>query len=148
MTHFNKTPTVGYRKAVQSLQNLLKEHDLDMVRRAYAEAVHQEWKAFFIRDNGLSPCNPMRICLHWLKRKRCPAEDGLCPLAIPGTDHVSAWERPDGTRLIISQPYEFSDVTLKETATICKNHGIKVRISSEPSWHFPGAVVTVEYENA
>jgi hypothetical protein len=48
----------------------------------------------------------------------------------------------------VFQPYGLELETLAELVFFAKTHGLELTLSSFPSWHFPGAVLTVELRPA
>jgi hypothetical protein len=73
---------------------------------------------------------------------------------IGGRSRAVAWERPrwfdHGTRwtkdgqpyCLVGQPYGLLPEAVRELANLSE-HGIDVMIDVEPSWHYPGQVLTV-----
>jgi hypothetical protein len=62
---------------------------------------------------------PRAHCLHWISKGRCGVgwcEDGHSSRS--WMDHISGWLEPDGKRLLLCQPYAFSDArTLVDACT-------------------------------
>lgn len=144
---FCDNPSEGYLQAVDALRELVREEGgLDLATRAYAEATYQAKLDAYKKRNGLKADGSGHVCIHRLKGQRCPSEKCYSPTCIPGQDHVSEWKKDGKSYVIVSQPYAFSYETMKETIEFCESNGLRADISSTPSWHFPGAVVTVEYK--
>ena len=60
-----------------------------------------------------------------------------------GLDHVSCWNKDGKPYCLVSQPYGLSTEALKNMLTTADILGLEIDISSHPSWHYPGAVLTV-----
>lgn len=86
------------------------------------------------------------ICELW--RRSC-RDDEQCA-AIPRGDHLRGFKDDNGRRILTSQPYALKDVPLliRESEEFAAAHGLKVRISPEESWHYPGWTVLVEFRSA
>jgi hypothetical protein len=68
---------------------------------------------------------------------------------MPFSDHVSMYERFDGTRVLISQPYcEVKDVVdSKEMKDWLNDRGLKISLLSDKlSWHNPGLTILIQIE--
>ena len=137
-------------RAVRMLHNLLLDQGLDAVRRAYADATTQAFRNEYIQAHPLEANRHGRghVRGQRLKGNNWPCKRCDLAQAIPAADHLSEWTHDGKTAPIISQAYNLSYVTLKETVAFCEVHGLTVTISTEPSWVFPGAVITVEYRRA
>jgi hypothetical protein len=138
----------AYVRAVEALEALLEELGQDAARRAYAEVI---WKAklkLYQRSRGVELAEDVHTCLHELKGHLCPIAGCHSPEIIPGQSHTSQWAKDGRPHVIVSQPYDFSFETMKETVRFCEAHRLRADVSAELAWHFPGAVVMVEYTRA
>ena len=143
---FKKKPSTKYLQAVDALRDLLNESDLDMVKRAYAEAVSESKLREYI--HGIKAPHDSHVCVSRLKGKRCPDETCNSPMIIPRGDHYTEWRKDGKTIVIVSQPYGMSYDALKHTVAFCDENGLTADISADQSWHFPGATLLVEYKRA
>jgi hypothetical protein len=148
MRNFMDKPNNTYLETVTVLRKLLEEQGLDVVTRAYAEATWETAREQYVSREGLKPAGDGHVCIHRLKGERCPNEECDSPTCIPEHDHSSEWKKDGKSHVIVSQPYHFSYETMKETIEFCDANGLRADISASPSWHFPGAVVTVEYKRS
>jgi hypothetical protein len=77
-------------------------------------------------------------CLHWVAKGRCGV--ALCMdshLSRNWMDHVSGWRGENGERLLLCQPYDFSDV---ETLTAaCDKFGLRATVYGW-GWYGNGTV--------
>lgn len=146
MSSFNHEPSATYLQAVDALRTLMKEEGVDLVTRAFADATWEAKRDSYVKHEGLKHNESGHVCFHRLKGQRCPDEECCSPTCIPGSDHVSEWKKDGETYVIVSQPYSLSYETMKETVAFCEAHDLKADISGSPSWHFPAAVITVEYK--
>jgi hypothetical protein len=65
-----------------------------------------------------------------------------CP-RLPAGDHLSLWNKDGKPFCIVSQPYGLSFSALEETFRFCRRYRLRAEISTWPSWHAPGDVLTV-----
>ena len=149
-SEFVRKPSLLYTQAVAALRKLIRESGeadspLDLAMRAYAEATTKTVRATYKKSRKLREVGG-HFCVHRLAGKRCPGMDCRSPGDIPGYDHLSAWRGVSGARVIVSQPYQFSYETMKETVAFCEKHGLRADISANWSWWFPGQTLMVEYE--
>lgn len=145
MRTFMSNPSNAYKKLVTSIQQLMKEEGLDSVIRAYAEATCERHQEQYIKKYGLKASNS-HACIGRLINKRC-STDGV-PCRLPGGDHVSLWLKDGKPEVYISQPYHLSLDNMRAIVEFCDRYRLTVDISTWPSWHFPGAVLTVEVKRA
>ncbi len=82
-----------------------------------------------------------RLCFLRLLGKRC--SHGLNGCWPPGSDHVSLWNKDGNPRALISQPYSLESCVLADMVSFAKQHELEFTVSSYPSWHYPGEVLTV-----
>jgi len=149
---FKSNPSAAYKNAVKALCDLLVKEGLDSVVRAYAESSEVEYKKVFAEKRGLSPVTGGHVCVHRLKgAKHCPDRynqscEAKCDIRIPNSDHLSEWKHNGETTLIVSQPFGLDFRSMKETIDFCEKHKLEANISTNPSWHFPGSVLTIEYK--
>jgi hypothetical protein len=146
MSRFTDKPNATYMQALTALRKLLDERGLDDVTRVYADATWETARDDYVTFHRLKSPEDAHVCVYRLKGERCPDEFCDSPTCIPGMDHGSEWERDGNTFVIVSQPYRFSYRVVKQTVEFCEANGLAADISTRPSWHFPGAVLTVTYK--
>ena len=147
---FVSKPSARYLKAVKVLRELLHDANVDLVKRAYAEAIWASKAHLWRRD--LRGPGDGHVCVSRLKGESCPdGPESICESAqavIPGSDHLSEWCNDDETVAIVSQPYQMTFDALERTILFCEKNGLTVQISGGDSWHFPDATLVVEYRRA
>jgi hypothetical protein len=144
-----KKQSQKYKEAVKILKELVEQEGTGVTMRAYAEAVYEKSQKNFANFyDGIELVRKSHVCLNRLLGKRC--KSGTCdsPRSIPAADHCSEWKKDGKTFIIVSQPYGLSYDSLKETVAFCEENGLEAEVRSGPSWHFPGAVLTIEYKLA
>jgi hypothetical protein len=142
-----------YREAVAALDALISQEGSDHATRAYGEVVQDTLLANFAKARGLKRSNGA-VCISRLHGKQCAlgyqfsnhrTAGGCFP---PGTDHPSLWNKDGKPYCFVSQPYGLSHRTLREILAYCEANGFEVEIDAQPSWHFPGRVLTVIFTKA
>lgn len=87
-----------------------------------------------------------RLCIQRLIGKRCGTHDYSADFLPPSADHCSLWIDGSGKPAVfVSQPYSLGMADAVLTAEFCQRLGLEFQISTYPSWHNPGSVVTVLY---
>lgn len=145
MRRFMHKPTDLYSRAVKALSLLCMAEGADAALRAYAEATWEEHQKQYAKKYGLKLSNG-RICLARLLGKKCDyhSDHSGIPCRPPGADHDSLWLKDGKPYVYVSQPYGLSAREMRELVSMCDRHGLEAYASAWPSWHFPGAVLTVE----
>ena len=146
MSRFQDRESPAYFQAVAALEHLREKEGVGAVRRAYADAIHEQEKARYAESRGVKEATRYP-CVHTLIGKRCPArrdpyED--CP-QFPGQDHLSGWNKHGKLHIAVSQPYGMSYDRLTELVAYCEEWGLEAHIDAHHSWHFPGETVLVEF---
>ena len=96
----------------------------------------------WLERTGARPSQARSLCGHGLIRRTCPhlgLRVGLC--TIPGLDHASFWNLPDGRRVVVHHPYSLPDA--EEVAAFDAAWGTWTVIQPG-SWYNPGATLQVE----
>jgi hypothetical protein len=114
-----------------------------------------ELKASWAKKHGLreSTGHP---CLARLVGKSCwvyrdarfkkKAEEIDCD--VPKADHTSLWTKGGRAAAYVMQPYGISSRTMDWVYAFCRKYGLKLMISTDQSWHFPGkSTMLVIYRN-
>jgi hypothetical protein len=127
------------------LQGLAEAEGVTSVHAAYAEAVAEKYLVDFMRTRQVFRRPGTHVCLYRLLGKRCPRYSCPSPSMIPGADHMSEWLQGGKTVCLISQPYGLSYDAMRDTVTFCERYGLEADIHTWPSWHCPGAVLTLFY---
>lgn len=145
MSRFKGVTTPQYWAAV----GVLKELSSDAVT-VYADAVYEKVKQEFVETRRIKERKDGHACVYRLKGSRqckCYRVSGgrpvYRPINIPRGDHLSEWMQDGHTVAILSQPYGMGHETLEETLQFCKEHDLEMRIDTYPSFHYPGAVLSV-----
>ena len=145
VSRFKGLTSPEYRAAVQVLRRL--NRDAPMV---YADAVHEKIKQEFAQSGRIKERKYGHVCVYRLKGARqCKCygirsgNPAYQPIEIPHGDHLSEWTRDGQTVAILSQPYGIYHEAIEETMEFCRAHDLEVRISTYPSFHYPGAVLSV-----
>lgn len=129
----------AYIRAVDAIAAL---PNTDAQRRAYAEASWRRLCDDWARMNGLK-LSQGHACINRLMGKRCtgwPDRDCRPPMA----DHCSLWNKNGKPEVYVTQPYPQATSELEQLFGFCKERNLHVTVGTWPSWHFPGAVLTVE----
>ncbi len=136
-----KQRTADYEAVVRALRGI----PLELRCRAYAESTY-DWNLKRYGESRKLKQYGLR-CAHALIGKRCYRildSDACFP---PGHDHSSLWGRDGKPLVFLSQPYPIGNDTIVESVAFCQRLGLSMAISTWPSFHFPGAVLSVEYWN-
>jgi hypothetical protein len=64
-------------------------------------------------------------------------------MILPGDDHVTMWSRDGKPFCYVSQPYSLDDAEVAEMIAVAAQYGLDFYILTHPSWHYPGACLTV-----
>jgi hypothetical protein len=145
MGRFNSKPSLTYRNAFDALTALVEAEGTDAALRAYAEVTWEAYQKQYAEKFGLK-LSSGRTCLARLLGKRCNPDSDRCgiPCHPPGVDHASLWLKDGKPYSYVYQPYGLSMQALRELVAMCERYGLECSIDTWPSWHFPGAVLTVE----
>ena len=60
-------------------------------------------------------------------------------------DHCSLWLKNGKPHVFVSQPYPGSTSEVAECIAFANENGLVLRIGTWPAWHYPGAVLMMEY---
>ncbi len=145
MSRFKVKPSAVYLKTVAEIRKLAQAEGIENAHRAYAEATSEQYRRQYLKEQGLKP-TAEHACINRLAGRRCIA--GKTPCHIPGADHVSMWLKDGKPEVYISQPYHLSLKNMRALVELCDKHGLDANVSTRPSWHFPGAVLTIEIRKA
>ena len=138
-----KDRTVAYIQALEALRALMAVQGSDVVSLAYAEVVADEHREVFAKSRGLKESGG-RLCVHRLLGKQCNFE-GCQP---PAADHDTLWLKDGKPALYLMQPYGLCWEDIKKLAAFCERHGLEARVDTWPSFHFPGAVLSIHVEKS
>lgn len=145
MRKFINKPSALYSQAVGALSTLIEAEGVDAALRAYAQATWEEHQEQYAKNHGLRPSKG-RICLARLLGKRCDfhSDHSGVPCRPPGADHDSLWLKDGKPYTYTSQPYSLTLEEMRALVALCDRHGLEVSVTTWPSWHFPGGVLTME----
>ena len=139
----DKDRTPQYEAAVKALAGIPNPH------LAFAEAVSDIRLCEWVKAQGVTRAKG-HICLAKLAGRKCPNERWSPPWedtdhrCLPkGSDHTSMWSRNGKPFLIVTQPYGLNSECLESMLASAKELGLKLWINGRPSWHFPGATLSV-----
>lgn len=137
-----KERTPEYEEAVRLMRQWSTEPKR-WLDRAYAEAIadsaRDRWaEARKVKRSG------RHACFKTLLGKRCNGAG--CPrLAV--NDHDTLWNGPDGKpKILLLQPYGLSVEHIAELHQYCEENGLEAAVCTFPSFHFPGAVLSIEVQ--
>lgn len=145
--------TPAYREAVRALQAVVAVAGpgVPTATQAFAEAVWEQHKTEYAASRGLTESKTNHACIRRLLGRQCrsggverEARGDLPPCWPPGADHSSLWNRDGKPVVFVMQPYPMSYATVRELVDFCERWGLQFSVSPWPSWHYPGAVVTLE----
>lgn len=134
-----------YEESVKYLHQLSTQEGSDTATRAYAEAVSKSEKKTWIEKYGLTQSSGVP-CVQRLLGKNCGQTsnsfncEGHAP---PGNDHCSLWLKDGKPYFYIFQPYSLDSSLINDLLKFCKKYELEFLISTWPSWHFPGAALSV-----
>ncbi len=77
----------------------------------------------------------------WLKHRTGTRRERL-DTSIPGSDHLRYITQPDGTRIVLSQPYALSWKELSSLVDWCRERDLEATLDCY-SGHFPGRTLAV-----
>lgn len=63
----------------------------------------------------------------------------------PASDHVTYYNKDGKPFSVVSQPYGTSNRPIAEAAEFAKKYDLEFEISAWPAWHYPGAVIFIEW---
>ena len=132
-SHFASNLTTAYSKAVHALRQLEMIEGLDRAQQAVADALAGPIRERWVKHNGLQESKVHVV--HWsclLGEK----PDRACHNN--WEDHRSLWEHEEKFSIYVSQPYVLELDDLREIVALCDKYDLKVIVSPEWSWHFPG----------
>jgi hypothetical protein len=116
--------------------------------QAECDRLRDHLKAQWSERKGLVEA---RGSLDWrrLFGRRAPRDDVcFCP-GLPGDDHVSMWRKKGGhpgeIAVWVSQPYPLGGRSLREMNQFAILNNLEFSIGVWPAWHYPGAVLFVEW---
>jgi hypothetical protein len=128
----------------------LLEHMVSMrheqVECAYAEAFAESSEKHWIEREGVT-ATEAHPCLYRLAGRACPktrdTEDECLPA---GFDHTTMWNKNGKPHIILTQPYHISPDSMMNWQRLCNQLGLSFWISTSPSFHYPGRVLSVEFK--
>jgi hypothetical protein len=138
VSRFKTEQSTEYQAAVRALLAL----PVDDTEPTYADATHKQHLESFAESRNIRQRRDAHICVERLKRTRKRCLSANC-LQIPNGDHLSEWARDGVTVAILSQPYGLGFDGLRETLAFCDEHDLEVAIDTYPSFHYPGAVLSL-----
>lgn len=94
-------------------------------------------KAEWAEQRGVTESHAHGHPAAWLLGKRC--DDAPC---VHWFDHGTRWLRAGQPYCLLGQPYDLSADDLAELHEL-QARGLHVSITTWPSWHYPGAVLSV-----
>ncbi len=100
-------------------------------------------RAKWARQHGLTRTRG-RVCWHRLFGRSCSA--GFCKP--PGSDHDSLWSKDGKPSIYMMQPYGLSETEAGDLAQFCADNGLRASVSTYPSFHYPGRVLSIELTRA
>jgi hypothetical protein len=104
--------------------------------RRRAERERDEWAA----QRGLKESHASTDPVPWLLGKRTREGYGRRPSWM---DHGTRWTRDGKPYCLVGQPYDLSTEDMRELIQLEDEHGLRVSLSSDPCWHYPGEVLGV-----
>lgn len=150
---FMSNPTQKQLEAVQAMRAVLTENGESgtaVATRAFAEATYQERLQTWAVTRHLKQAGG-HVCIARLLGKRCSIgyqnAESKPPCLPPGSDHASLWNRDGVPFVFVFQPYGMSYEAIRELTAFCEQWELRFDIDDWPSWHFPGAILTVEIHN-
>ncbi|MDQ4146347.1 MAG: hypothetical protein M3120_01390 [Pseudomonadota bacterium] len=150
--------TPEFRAAVEAVARLIPARTDD---RAYAAAVADHKWQQYQEQHGVRPAK--HACIWRLIGKRCLASrrlrqdddweedwsdewpDAYFNCTPPGTDHPQLWVKDRKPYSYTSEPYGLSGQKLAKVLAFCEHFRLEVNIDADPSWHFPGNTLFVEF---
>lgn len=138
-----------YIEAVKVLQELLEEagdQGIDVVSRAFAEAVSERIRENYLKARGLKETHGER-CIQRLRGVHCKYWKGnnSCECRPPDDDHAELLIKGGAPHVYISQPYGIGGVvSLRKIIAFCEKYGFDVDITAY-SWWFPSQTLLLEY---
>jgi len=112
---------------------------------------YKEHPGFKYDHACLSELRGLRCRIHLGPFRRYNWRGEAKPCRLPYSDHTSLWkDRETGELVYVTQPYGTSNDSLKftvedlaEMAAFCNDYGLKMRIDSTLSWHYPPATTCI-----
>lgn len=125
-----------YTPEVKQLVTKLRSQE-KLADRIYAEAVAEGLMKAVTR--GLKPATGSKGIDRLLGKRPGPGKERR----LLGEDHTSVWCREGKAQYLVTQPYGLSWKSLKALVEFCKVNGLRVEVSADLSWHFPGRTLAV-----
>ena len=139
-----KDKTKLYKETVAKLRELSATEGAGITERAYAEGTWEQHKKDYLKNRGLKPTNG-RVSFGRLIGR---GKHYNTVFNESWMGHVSLLIKDGHPEVFISQPYHLNNGELKQLIATCDEFGLDVSVGTWPSWHFPGAVLTVEVKKA
>lgn len=141
--------TAQYEAAVRTLRQLVEAEGESAASDACAEATAEKRREDYQRAGGLKQSEG-QVCVQRLLGNQChryshPYREGDCECDPPGADHQTLWLKDGQPFVYLSQPYPLGLETLRKTVRFCDRFDLDMVISTWPSWHYPGNVLSVEF---
>lgn len=117
----------------------------DKRKRDLIKSLERKLKLAWAKKRGLKQMQTTNPLKKFLGLKNDYAENyGDTNGIASWLDHTSFWERDGVPAVIVGQPYQLHDDSLKEMMAFAKTYDLKVSVRTSPSWHYPGSVLFVE----
>lgn len=132
------------QRAIDALQDVVRERGLDAAQRVYAEVVWRHVELSRWHD-GLRPRSDSHVCGRRLYNEQCGLNACLgIQGQVNGIDHPREWCDGNGeTRIISSEPYSMRLEELRSVLDFCTAHNLDCFMTAGSSW-FPGQTILLE----
>jgi hypothetical protein len=144
MSRFMSARSELYEKAVRALADLVRREGFDDAGRAWAEVASPLVRRRFCDHWRVRPAPNVTNCAGRLAGRRHKPPFYVCDhCSPPGTDHPWLFLRDGKPALFVSQPYTLSWDEMQRLVDWCRERGLRVDLSADESWHFPGRTLAV-----
>lgn len=148
--------TKRHPELLKSLTAYLSKFDFDSGLRLLCAAAERAGRGDLYErwtlKKGDRMANQPRLASAWVVGKLGPRRNGMndsvawYEAQIPGQDHLRFIVRADGTREVLSQPYELTFETMVELVAWCQARGIRADVDTHAG-HFPGRTLAIHLES-
>lgn len=121
-------------KLEEMLDNHIKKHGVESLESVYGRAISDYYDEQF-QDS----LNAKRLPDSHLDQFKDNAHGAI------KYDHARLFEKEDGGKLLVSQPYDISADTLKSYMKFADDNNLRLEISNKYSAWYPGKAVTVMF---
>jgi hypothetical protein len=130
----------------RTLTGFLKIHSFEEALRLLCAAAESSGQGDLYQQWALKKGERLRkdsvmVPAAWLKNRTGTRQEHL-DTAIPGSDHLRYLTQPDGTRIVLSQPYALSWEELSSLVDWCRERDLEATLDCY-SGHFPGRTLAV-----